>query len=65
MAKKDRLTEAGVKVGTMLGRANRKAYKIVEARGIAKKELQALAKQVEELRRQLVKTTKRLKKAIS
>ena len=65
MEKRDRLKEVSVKVGTALGKADRKARKIVEARAIAKEELQALAKQVDELKRQLEKTTKRLKKAIS
>ncbi|HEY2458974.1 MAG TPA: hypothetical protein VGI13_16830 [Candidatus Acidoferrum sp.] len=63
--KKDKLTEAGVKVGTALGKANRKAHKIVAAGAIAKEELLALSKQVDELKRQLAKTTERLKKAIS
>jgi hypothetical protein len=65
MAKKDRLTEVSVKVGTALGKADRKAHKIAEAGAVAKEELQALSKQVDELKRQLVKTTQRLKKAIS
>ena len=64
-AKKDRLKEVGVKVGAVLGKADRKAHKIVEAGAIAKEELLALSKQVEVLKRQLAKTTKRLKKAIS
>jgi polyhydroxyalkanoate synthesis regulator phasin len=65
MAKKDRLKEVGVKVGTALGKADRKAHKIVQAGAVAKKELLALSKQVDALKRQLAKTTTRLKKAIS
>jgi hypothetical protein len=65
MANKDRLKEVGVKVGTALGKADRKAHKIVQAGAIAKKELVVLSKQVDALKRQLVKTTTRLKKAIS
>ena len=65
MTKRDRLKEVSVKVGTALGKADRKAHKIVKAGALAKEELHALAKQVEELKRQLEKTTKRLKKAIS
>lgn len=64
MAKKDRLVVAGEKVGTALGKANRKAQKVIQAGAVAKEELQELSKQVEQLKRQLAKTTERLKKAI-
>jgi hypothetical protein len=40
------------------------ARKIAKAGGMAKKELEQIAKQVEGLKRQLQKTTKRLKKAL-
>src|SRR5580704_4469086 len=65
MAKKDRLTEVSVKIGTTLGKANKKAHQLSQAGQVAKEELLAISKQVEDLKRQLEKTTKRLKKAIS
>ena len=69
MAKKDRLTEVSVKIGTALGKADKqarlKARKVAEASSIAKEELQEISKQVEALRKQLVKTSTRLKKALS
>lgn len=70
MAKqKDRLTEVSVKIGTALGKADKqarlKARKVAEASSIAKEELREISKQVEELKKQLVKTSKRLQKALS
>jgi predicted nucleic acid-binding Zn-ribbon protein len=65
MAKKDKLTEVSVKIGTALGKANSKAHRLSKAGQVAKQELHAISKQVDELKRQLEKTTKRLKKAIT
>jgi len=69
MAKKDKLTEVSVKIGTVLGKADKqarlRAHKVAEAGSIAKEELQEISKQVEALKQQLAKTTKRLKKALS
>ncbi|HUL34591.1 MAG TPA: hypothetical protein VL128_11945 [Candidatus Eisenbacteria bacterium] len=69
MAKKDRLTEVSVRVGTALGKANREAHarakKVSEASKVAKEELQDISKQVEALKKQLEKTAKRLKSALS
>jgi predicted nucleic acid-binding Zn-ribbon protein len=65
MAKKDKLTEVSVKIGTALGKANSKARQLSKAGQVAKQELHAISKQVDELKRQLEKTTKRLKKAIT
>lgn len=69
MAKKDRLTDVSVKIGTALGKADKqarlKARKVTEASSIAKEELQEISKQVEALKRQLAKTTERLKKALT
>lgn len=62
---KDRLKEVSVKIGTALGKGNRKAHQVAEAGTMAKEELQVIAKQVEALKKQLEKTTKRLKKALS
>jgi hypothetical protein len=65
MAKKDKITEVSVKVGAALGKAERKARKIAKVGGVAKEELKAISKQVDELKKQLAKTTKRLQKALS
>lgn len=69
MANKDRLTDVSVKIGTALGKADKqarlKARKVAEASSIAKEELQEISKQVEALKKQLAKTTERLKKALT
>jgi len=65
MAKKTKLTDVGARIGTAIGKADRKARKFAKAGAVAKEELQAIAKQVEELKHQLQKTTKRMKKALS
>jgi predicted nucleic acid-binding Zn-ribbon protein len=62
---KDRLKNVSVKIGTALGKADRKAHQVAQAGTMAKEELQEIAKQVDALKRQLQKTTKRLKKALS
>ncbi len=68
MAKKDRLTEVSKKVGAALGRANREAHikarKVSAASKVAKEELQEISKQVENLKKQLEKTAKRLRTAL-
>ena len=65
MAKKSKLTQVAVKIGAAMGRADRKAHQVAKAGVLAKKELQDISKQVDVLKRQLLKTTKRLKKALS
>ncbi len=65
MAKKSRLTQVAVKIGTAMGRADRKAHQIVKAGKMAKKELADISKQVDALKRQLQTTTKRLRKALT
>jgi hypothetical protein len=62
MAKKGRLSEVGVQIGSTLGKADRRAHKIAEE---AKEELQAISKQIDVLKKQLAKSTKRLKKNLS
>ena len=64
MARKSKLTEVAVKIGTAMGRADRTAHKVAKAGLVAKKELEDISKQVEALKRQLQKTTKRLKRAL-
>ncbi|MFZ1009063.1 MAG: hypothetical protein WAN65_19635 [Candidatus Sulfotelmatobacter sp.] len=65
MAKKSKLTRVAAKIGGTIGKADRKAHKVVEAGAVAKEELLAIAKQVGILKRQLEKTTKRLKSALT
>ena len=65
MAKKSRLTRVAVGIGAAMGRADRKAHQVAKAGVLAKKELQAISKQVDVLKRQLLQTTRRLKKALS
>ena len=65
MAKKSRLAQVAVKIGTAMGKADRKAQQVAKAGVLAKKELHAISKQVDVLKRQLLQTTKRLRKALS
>ena len=65
MAKKSKLTQVAVKIGAVMGRADRKAQQVAKAGVLAKKELPAISKQVDVLKRQLLQTTKRLRKALS
>ena len=65
MAKKSKLTEVAVRIGTAVGKADRQAHKFARAGGMAKKELDEISKQVDALKKQLLKTTKRLKAALS
>ena len=65
MVKKNRLKEVSVKIGTAMGKADKQARKIKKAGAIAKEELLAVSKQIDELKKQLHKTTRRLKNALS
>ena len=64
MAKKPKLTQAAEKIGAVIGRADRTAHKVARAGAVAQKELAAISKQVEALKAQLQKTTKRLQQAL-
>jgi prefoldin subunit 5 len=65
MAKKGRLARVAVRIGSAMGRADRKAHQIVKAGKLAKKELADISKQVDALKRQLQAATKRMKRALS
>ena len=65
MAKKSRLTRVAASIGSAMGKADRKAQQVAKAGVLAKKELRAISKQVDGLKRQLLQTTKRLRKALS
>jgi seryl-tRNA synthetase len=61
---KSKLTQAAVTIGTAMGKADRTAHKVVRAGAVAREELEAISKQVDSLKKQLQKTTKRLKHAL-
>jgi ribosomal protein S9 len=65
MARKTKLTRVAVKIGAAMGRADRKAHQIAKAGVLAKKELVDISRQVDALKRQLRKTTRRLKRALA
>jgi hypothetical protein len=65
VAKKSKLTRVAVRIGTAMGKADRTAHKVAKAGLLAKAELEDISKQIELLKRQLQKTTKRLKRAFS
>ena len=66
MAKKNKLMkDAAETIGSAMGKANRTARKVAKAGTLAKKELEQIGKQVEALKNQLQKTTKKLKKALA
>ena len=62
---KSRLTNAAKKIGAVMGKADRAAHKVAKAGVMAKSELKDISKQVDVLKKQLMKTTKRLQKALS
>jgi uncharacterized tellurite resistance protein B-like protein len=65
MAKKSRLRRFAVAVGSAVGTADARAHKVVRAGSVAKKELADISKQLDALKRQLQKTTKRIQKALA
>jgi hypothetical protein len=65
MTKNDRLTKTAMTIGAAMGKADRTAHKVARAGVLAKRELADISKQIDALKRQLLKTTKRLKKALS
>jgi hypothetical protein len=65
MAKNNRLRKTAMKIGAAMGKADRAAHKVARAGVLAKSELEDISKQIDALKRQLLKTTKRLKKALS
>jgi hypothetical protein len=64
MAKKSGLTKVAVKIGTVVGKADKTAHKFAKAGSLAKKELDDISKQVDALKKQLSKTTKKLRLAL-
>jgi uncharacterized protein YceH (UPF0502 family) len=64
MAKKNRLTKVATSIGAAVGRADRTAHKMAKAGALAKKELDALAKDVAALKRRLERATGHLRHAL-
>jgi seryl-tRNA synthetase len=65
MMAKSRLKKIAASIGSAVGTADRRAHKMVQAGSVAKKELAAISKQIDALKKQLQTTTKRMKKALS
>lgn len=64
MARNNKFKNAAAKIGAVVGRAEGAARKVAKAGVVAKKELAAISKQVDSLKKQLEKTTKRLRHAL-
>lgn len=64
MARKSKLTQVAVKIGTAMGKADRTAHRVAKAGSAAKDELADIAEQIDALKRQLLKTKKRLQRAL-
>jgi hypothetical protein len=68
MANRDRLKDAAEKIGGAAGRidgaAHKAARKVAVATDVAKGELDDIAKQVEALKKQLAKSSKKLQAAL-
>jgi hypothetical protein len=68
MAKNNKLRDAAVSIGSAVGKADgtahRAVHKAAKAAHVAKLELVALSKQVDSLKKQLKKSTKRLQSAL-
>ena len=64
MAKKSKLKAAAVTIGTAAGKVDATAHKAAKAAHVAKQELIELGKQVDLLKKQLKKSTDRLKSAL-
>ncbi len=65
MARKSKLTQVAVRIGTAMGKADRRVQKVAKAGSLAKRDLEDISRQVDALKRQLQKTAKRLKRALS
>ena len=59
---KSRLTNAARKIGAAMGKADRTAHKVAKAGVLAKSELKDISKQVEALKKQLMKPRKSCKR---
>jgi hypothetical protein len=68
MATKSKLRDAAVTIGSVVGRADgtahKAAYRAAKAAHVARQELIELSKQVDSLKKQLRKSTQKLKSAL-
>ena len=66
---KDKLTQVSERIGSALGKADKqarlRAQKLAAAGQVTKNELEAISKHVEALKKQLAKSTTKLKKALA
>ena len=69
MAKRNKLREVSRRIGSALGKADKRAHqqarKLSEAGKVTKEELEEISKHVEALKKQLAKTTQRLRKVLA
>jgi predicted nucleic acid-binding Zn-ribbon protein len=65
MTRNQKLHKAAASIGSALGKADKTARKVKKAGVVAREELEDIGKQIDALKAQLVKTTKRLKKALA
>jgi hypothetical protein len=69
VAKKDKITQVSERIGRALGKADKKAHlharRLSAVNKATKEELEQISKHVEALKKQLAKTTQRLKKVIT
>jgi DNA-binding ferritin-like protein len=69
VAKKDKITQVSERIGKALGKADKKAHhharRLSAVNKATKEELEQISKHVEALKKQLAKTTQRLKKVIT
>jgi ribonuclease HII len=65
MAKNAKLNRIARRIGSAVGTADATAHKVAKASVVAKKELEDIAAQLESLKRQLQRTSKRIKKAMA
>ena len=65
MAKKNRLRDAAVKIGSAVGKVDGRAHKAALQAGlVARQEFNDLTKHIKALKKQLERSTKRLKSAL-
>jgi predicted transcriptional regulator len=62
--KQDKLTQVSARIGSTLGKANKRARKVATLGTVAKREIKDISRQIESLKKQLAKTSDRLKKVL-
>jgi len=64
MAKKNRLKRAAERIGTAVGRAERRARNITKAARVGREELRRFTKKLDALARDLKKSSNRIKESL-